>query len=163
MADGAACPDMGVMAMAGKGPSGKHPDQRARRNKDPAPLRVVTLPPAPQPELPTLSIEVDGKLCAFTWPGRTVEWWRMWGESPLAAEFSAVDWSELLDTALLHARYWRGDLRLAGELRLRSAKFGATPEDRLRLRIMAVAGDEHGDQDEPEEPPSPYGDLRLVD
>jgi hypothetical protein len=31
---------------------------------------------------------------------------------------------------------WNGDVRLAGELRLRSAKFGATPEDRLRLKVQ---------------------------
>lgn len=55
------------------------------------------------------------------------------GESPLSTEYTETDWSFLLDTAYLHALYWKGDFRVAGELRLRVAKFGATPEDRARL------------------------------
>jgi hypothetical protein len=66
----------------------------------------------------------------------------MWAESPLAEEFTATDWSELLDTAVLHGAYWSGELRMAGELRLRVAKFGATPEDRARLRITFAVADE---------------------
>lgn len=42
----------------------------------------------------------------------------------------------LLEAAFLHAKFWEGDLRLAGELRARVAKFGATVEDRLKLRIQ---------------------------
>ena len=60
----------------------------------------------------------------------------MWGESPLSADYTQTDWDFLLDTALIHARFWMGNLSLAGELRLRVAKFGATPEDRARLRIQ---------------------------
>ena len=41
----------------------------------------------------------------------------------------------MLDTALLHADFWLGDRSVEAGLRLRVAKFGATPEDRLRLRI----------------------------
>lgn len=66
----------------------------------------------------------------------------MWGESPLSAEFTQTDWSELLDTAVLHAQFWRGRLALASELRLRVAKFGATPEDRARLRITFATADQ---------------------
>jgi len=51
-----------------------------------------------------------------------------------------------LDTAVLHAEFWMGDRSLAGELRLRAAKFGATPEDRARLKI--AIGD-------PDKPPAP--------
>ena len=32
-----------------------------------------------------------------------------------------------------------GDLKQAAELRLRVAKFGATPEDRMRLRLQIAA------------------------
>lgn len=109
-------------------------------------MRVITIAPVAQPELPQfdIQIEVDGKLTTqeFGWPGRTREWWQMWADSPLSAEFTSTDWSELLDTALLHARFWRGDFKLAAELRLRVAKFGATPEDRARLRITFAQADE---------------------
>jgi hypothetical protein len=66
----------------------------------------------------------------------------MWNESPLSAEFTQTDWDFLLDTALLHARFWQGDPKMAAELRLRVAKFGATPEDRARLRITFAQADE---------------------
>ncbi|NEW49346.1 hypothetical protein GV792_04720 [Nocardia cyriacigeorgica] len=132
--------------MAGRGPAPKDPSRRARTNKDPIGLRVITAAPVPQPELPEfdLQVNVDGKMIAqrFEWPARTREWWSMWADSPLSAEFTSTDWSELLDTAVLHARYWLGDIKLAAEIRLRTAKFGATPEDRARLRIQFAAADE---------------------
>lgn len=128
--------------MAGRGPAPKNPGRRAGHSKDPFTLRVIVAPPVEQPDLPSIEIEKDGELVEFTWPGRTREWWQMWRESPLSASFTSTDWSELLDTAVLHARYWRGDVKLAGELRLRVAKFGATPEDRARLRITFAQADE---------------------
>ena len=70
----------------------------------------------------------------------------MWAESPLSADFTETDWDFLLDTALIHARYWMGTMSLAGELRLRVAKFGATPEDRARLRIQFASADESEDR-----------------
>lgn len=128
--------------MAGRGPAPKDPEHRARRNKPPAPMRVIVAEPVAQPPLPTFEVEHDGVLTEFVWPARTVEWWQMWGASPLAAEFTSTDWSELMDTAVLHARHWRGDKSVAGELRLRVAKFGATPEDRARLRITFAQADD---------------------
>ena len=117
--------------MAGRGPAPKPPDQRARRNKDPIALKVIEAEPVSQPDLP------DGD-----WHPRTMDWWRMWGESPLSTEFTANDWSELLDTALIHTAFWSGDTKQAAELRQRAAKFGATPEDRARLRIQFAAAEE---------------------
>lgn len=127
--------------MAGRGPAPKDPSRRARRNAGPE-LRVIEAEPAAQPELPTFEITVDDKLLEFSWPQRTVEWWAMWGAHPLSAEFTASDWEFLLDTAVLHARFWSGALNVAGELRLRVAKFGATPEDRARLRVQFAQADE---------------------
>ena len=98
-------------------------------------LRVIVAPPTAQPELPTLLIRDDGGMVAVDWPDVTREWWLMWANSPLSAGFTATDWSELRDTARLHALYWLGDKSVAAELRLRVAKFGATPEDRARLRM----------------------------
>ena len=136
--------------MAGRGPRPKDPGRRARRNGDPVPLRIIHAEPVEQPELPDFAIERDGELVEFVWPARTVEWWQMWRDSPLSTEFTETDWSELLDTAVLHARYWRGEVRHAAELRLRVAKFGATPEDRARLRITFAQADEaEGKSDRP--------------
>jgi hypothetical protein len=70
------------------------------------------------------------------WPVVTLAWWETWRRSPQAAAFTDTDWDFLVDTALLHARFWAGDEKVAGELRLRVAKFGATPEDRARLRMQ---------------------------
>lgn len=121
--------------MAGHGPAPKDPSKRARRNADVVPLRVVEIEPASKPELPTL---VDGE----HWSAPTLAWWGMLDLHPLKSEFTDMDWSYLLDTALLHNAFWRGDLKQAAELRLREAKYGFTPEDRARLRIQfALATD----------------------
>ena len=129
--------------MAGRGPAPKDPNKRARRNADPAALRVITAEPTKQPELPTFYVTDDqGESHEFEWPAITLDWWGMWAESPLSAEFTSTDWSELRDTARLHAQFWMGDTKVAGELRLRVAKFGATPEDRARLRITFAAADD---------------------
>ncbi|WP_431781714.1 hypothetical protein [Streptomyces chumphonensis] len=97
---------------------------------------------AEAPDLPDFEVEKDGELVEFVWPARTVQWWEMWKASPQAEHFSSTDWDFLLDTALIHARYWRGDMSLAAELRLRVAKHGATMEDRARLRMAFAEADE---------------------
>jgi hypothetical protein len=86
----------------------------------------------------------------------------MWGNSKLSSDFTANDWSELLDTAVLHASFWRGDLKLAGELRLRVAKFGATPEDRARLRITFAQADEAEDRSPRSSSRDRRGGLKAV-
>lgn len=132
--------------MAGRGPAPKDPNRRAGHSpKDPVPLRIITAEPTKQPALPGnlhFFNPFTEKNERFVWPAQTKAWWKMWGDSPLSAEFTSTDWSELLDTAFLHARFWRGDIKVASELRLRVAKFGATPEDRARLRIQFAAADE---------------------
>lgn len=80
------------------------------------------------------------------WPDATVAWWETWRTCALAPKFTKTDWAFLLDTAVLHADFWLGNRALAGELRLRVAKFGATVEDRARLKV------EIGD---PNKPPAP--------
>lgn len=128
--------------MAGRGFPPKPEGRRVGHGSAGPALRVIHAEPVAQPELPSFEIESDGMLVDFTWPARTREWWQMWADSPLSAEFTATDWSELLDTAMIHARFWRGDAKLGPELRLRAAKYGATPEDRARLRITFAAADE---------------------
>lgn len=131
--------------MPGNGMAPKDPSKRARRNADVAPVRYLT--PARvvlQPDLPEFEVEIrpkDGEpyMVPFSWPDATRGWWAMLGHHPLVNEFFDTDWAYLLDTALIHASFWKGDLKLAGELRLREAKYGFTPEDRAKLRIFSAA------------------------
>jgi hypothetical protein len=116
--------------MPGRGPAPKPPDQRRRRNITVAPVVVAADGEKHGPELPE----------GYDWPQETLDWWDTWRRSAQAATFTGTDWSFLTDTALLHADFHLGDRRVAGELRLRVAKFGATPEDRARLRIEVGAG-----------------------
>jgi len=122
--------------MAGRGPAPKAPERRVRRNAQPVPLRVLEVQPSLQPDLPETMPGGD------LWPSQTVSWWAMWSESPLADDFTANDWSELMDAAVLHGLVWSGEAKWLPELRLRVAKYGATPEDRARLRIQFAAADE---------------------
>jgi len=69
------------------------------------------------------------------WHTRTLAWWDTWRRSPLAQTFTPVDWDYLADTALLHTQLSNGQHSAAAELRLRICKFGASPEDRLRLKV----------------------------
>lgn len=126
--------------MAGVGPAPKNPEKRARTNSDPIPLRIVHAVAAPQPDLPTFTIQVtiadEMVTQEFQWSPMTLEWWTMLGQHPLAPEFIETDWSFLMETARIHEEFWRGKMSLAGELRLREAKYGFTPEDRARLRMQ---------------------------
>lgn len=146
--------------MAGRGPAPKDPSRRARRNEKPTPAMVVRFEPAGQPNLPAKMPNGE------KWPPRTRAWWKLWAESPLSANFGTTDWSELLDTAALHGAFWSGDLKLANELRLRVAKFGATPEDRARLQIQFAQADEADAKRKPgndlADVKQMYGDLRAV-
>lgn len=112
--------------MAGHGPPPKDPGERRRRNADPTPLTVVSAPD--EPIGPSLPANVD-------WPDQTLDWWETWRTCAQASTFTPTDWAFLLDTAVLHMALWDGNMKAGAELRLRVAKFGATPEDRARLRI----------------------------
>ncbi|MEU5853953.1 hypothetical protein ABZ799_01375 [Nocardiopsis dassonvillei] len=71
-----------------------------------------------------------------SWHPRTAAWWETWRVSAQAQTFTPTDWDFLLDTALLHHVMWtKGRWEFASEVRLRAAKFGATPEDRMRLKL----------------------------
>lgn len=113
--------------MAGRGPAPKGARSRSRDQKrDDAKLTAIVDDGAVRgPELP------DG----FEWPPATVAWWETWRRAPQAQTFTDTDWSFLVDTAVMHAEFWLGNRALAAELRLRVSKFGATPEDRARLRM----------------------------
>jgi hypothetical protein len=60
----------------------------------------------------------------------------------MAEVMGAIDWIYMLDTALMHHMMWdKGRWEFAAEVRLRLAQFGATPLDRMRLRIVWADAD----------------------
>ena len=112
--------------MAGRGPAPRL--ERARetdtKRRDAELRRLAPDDEVRGPELP----EGD-------WSERTLRWWDTWRRSAQAQTFTDTDWDFLIDTAYLHNLMTQGDTGLAAELRIRVAKFGATPEDRMRLKI----------------------------
>lgn len=136
--------------MAGRGPAPKPAHRRARVNKDPVPTTVVPAEHlvARTQDDPPLDLLPDGE----QWHPATLRWWRRWCESPLAANLPAVDWSELEACAVLHHEFMRKrSFTLGSELRLRMAKWGATPEDRARLRITIADADQRDGGERPSE------------
>jgi hypothetical protein len=123
--------------MAGRGPAPKDPAKRRRRNAA-EPLTTVTPDDELRgPELPAgvLGADEDTGL-AVEWHPMTQRWWDSWRTSPMAQTFIETDWLFLIDTALMHHTMWsKGRWEYASEIRLRAAKFGATPEDRARLKL----------------------------
>jgi len=116
--------------MAGRGPAPTGKGEGTRRRNAPPTLTVVKADGVERG--PALPADIE-------WPDATLDWWDTWRSSPQASTFTDTDWSFLLDTALLHMAFWDGDAGVAAELRLRVAKFGATPEDRARLRLSIGA------------------------
>lgn len=114
--------------MAGRGPAGKEKHTRARDDAEFAVVQVVAERHRPLPD----DLLPGGE----SWHPATLRWWNTWSVSPLAANLPAVDWCELEACAVLHHEFMRKrTFTLASELRLRVAKFGATPEDRMRLKV----------------------------
>lgn len=134
--------------MAGRGPAPKKPqDLHHGSNAKVKANKVSADGEVRGPELPF----------GFDWPAQTRIWWDNWRRSAQAQDLSETDWDFLLDTAMLHAEFWAGNLTVGAELRLRVAKFGATPEDRLRLRLQVER------TPEPTPAKKPGRRLRVVD
>ena len=110
---------------------GRPPSGTRQRERDQKRVDAETTAVEPDAELrgPDLPETEDG------WPAMTRRWWLTWRKSPQAQTFTDTDWDFLLDTALIHAAFVTGAVALAGELRLRVSRFGATPEDRMRLKL----------------------------
>jgi hypothetical protein len=118
------------------GPAPKDKHRRARNNKEAFARVELEFEPGERPELPTTWIDKDGDLHEFAWSPLTQDWWNDWCLSPQAKIFSRSDWRSLLSTAFIAEQFHRGfEVKFAAELRLREAQFGATPMDRLRLRM----------------------------
>jgi len=116
--------------MAGRGPSPKAALQRESRTaaRDAEATKLAADGTLRGPELP------EGE-----WHERTVAWWDNWRRSAQAKLFLPTDWDVLAETALMHTRLWNGEVSVAPELRLRVAKWGATVEDRSRMKMAVDA------------------------
>lgn len=139
--------------MAGRGPAPKDPSRRARRNADAQSQTVLRFEQMEPPDLPPV-LAADPPVAL---------WWETWRASPQAEHFGSTDWLFLMETAYLVAAFHEGDLKLAGEIRIRVAKFGATPEDRARLRMTFAQADEADAKRAPgASARARYADLRVL-
>lgn len=118
--------------MGGHGPA--RTGKAVRRNKKPDTVKLTTPDRKYGWALPK-AVLVDKNGDSVDWHPMTKKWWDSWRSSPQATRMlTDPDWHFLLDTALMHHMMWQnGRWDFASEVRLRVAKFGATPEDRLRL------------------------------
>ena len=118
--------------MAGRGPAPKGRNARERDTPtfdELADGGEVYGDPLPAGVLP------DGE----EWHPQTVKWWESIRRFPLLRDEPEIGWQFLVDTALMHHTMWtKGRWEFASELRLRVAKYGATPEDRMRLKIKVA-------------------------
>lgn len=138
--------------MAGRGPRPKNPERRVRTNSNGLAGIALRFELGSAPELPE----------DIPWPDQTRAWWDVWVSSPHAEHFTQITWETLLTTALIHADVWAGNLDRAPELRLREAKYGATPEDMARLRMTMAEADEADSKRPEKSAQSRYGATRLA-
>lgn len=108
------------------------------------------------------------EISAETQPGRELprglgissagakRFWKTWSESPQSATWIETDWIELEITTKLVDALYQGDLKQAGEIRQRVAKWGATNEDRARLRMKFEK-----DPEESPETPTEITDVQM--
>lgn len=79
----------------------------------------------------------------YDWCNRTEQWWDMWRRSAQAMVWLESDWEHMLETAMLHTRFWDQDYplkptemkSLAEHIRQRMQVLGSTFEDRRKLRL----------------------------
>jgi hypothetical protein len=97
------------------------------------------------------------------WHHLTKAWWgRVWA-SPMAPEYIESDIDALYVLASLRDEFWRTggtDGKLAAEVRLQEARFGATPLDRRRLEWEMER--ERDEREEPQQLAIPMIDPRAT-
>lgn len=123
--------------MAGQGMAPKATRSRARdtRAREAETTVIVADGALHGPDLPTGVLPDDAD-----WHPQTVALWSALRRNPLLADEPDLGWQFLIDTALMHHTMWsKGRWEFASEVRLRVAKYGATPEDRMRLKVKIAA------------------------
>jgi hypothetical protein len=119
--------------------------------RGPAPKAIRSRPRATaQREAEMTELADEGELYGFDlpigvlpdgadWHPQTIELWDSLRRNPLLKNEPDLGWQFLIDTALLHHILWsKGRWEYASEVRLRLAPFGATPADRMRLKIKVT-------------------------
>ena len=86
-----------------------------------------------------IDVPFEGRRLSFRARKRTAEWWAGVSTMPHCVLWSESDWQFALDTALLHAEFDRGEVKLAAELRMREKVMGTTVDFRRDLRIRYVS------------------------
>jgi hypothetical protein len=127
-----------------RGPSPKEMGTKAGHSGRQVPFKIVGLPMVPQPPMPEFFRYSDGeKIRKIKYPPETIHWWAVWGRSILNDGFTEHDWEYLAEVAIIHAQFTLDidRMKCAAELRQRMARFGVTPEDRAKLRIITVTAD----------------------
>lgn len=115
----------------------------------------MTRGPSPKPNAVRRNVhEHAQELAPEPQPGRSLpkalgvttggarRFWKTWSTAPQTATWVETDWAELEITTKLVDEFFKGDTKLAGEIRQRVAKWGATVEDRNRLRMKIEDPDE---------------------
>lgn len=125
------------MTMYG-GPLGKSDEDRQRRNAPLYPKVPVNWDGAERgPELP--EHPMGGEWCSHT-----RRWWDKWRNSPQSMVMLETDWELMMETAVLHDMLWNpyrknigavSQTQLASEIRRRVSAYGASFEDRVKLRM----------------------------
>lgn len=139
--------------MAGRGPAPK-----AARVRDRATVELEEIPVTGELHGPPLPVCPD----EGGWHPQTVALWDSLRSSALLADEPELGWVFLIDTARMHHLMWtRGRWDdYASEVRLRLAKFGATPEDRMRLKVKVTRPGEGGVQPAPSRGVADMGSRR---
>lgn len=128
--------------MGSRGPAPKANAVRTNKHESAVEISKESQPGRPLPR--TLPVFTSG----------AKRFWKIWAESPQSATWIETDWLELEMTTLLVDQLYKGETKLAGEIRQRVAKWGATNEDRARLRMKLET---------PEEGPTEPSKKELTD
>jgi hypothetical protein len=127
------------------GPAPKPAEQRRRRHK---PTIAAELPAEGyRGDYPPLAKSyAHGRRVAFL--AGTRRWYETWAQSPMACQFTAVEWDKLARLAVLVDIFHRSPLTkgLAAEIRQGESQFGGSPLDRRRigLRIAPAEPEQDG-------------------
>ncbi|MEV0470727.1 hypothetical protein [Streptomyces prunicolor] len=121
-----------------RGPKPK--DNAVRRNNHPHAQTLSSTAQEGRALPPGLGIKTAG----------AKRFWKTWASAPQTQGWVETDWAELEITTKLVDAFYEGDTRLAGEIRQRVAKWGATTEDRARLRMSFEDQDQAAETAVPE-------------
>jgi len=109
--------------MGSRGPTPKANSVRKNKHEYATEITKESRPGRPLP--PYLPIKTNA----------AKHFWKVWSESPQSVTWIETDWLELESTTLLVDELYKGETKVAGEIRQRVAKWGATNSDRARLRM----------------------------